>query len=559
MLCARVLTENAALADKAFDYLVPEGVTLGVGDRVRVNLNGRSVRGWVIDEGDVAVATKPLTAWLGYGPGPQGVDLARYVAQRWYGPLSRVLTSMSPARLVKELPEPARTSAPTLASSAALMEPGLVVFGPCEDPFDLVLGVATAPLDGPRLILAPSEGYATRLAARLRRHGVEVAGPDEWAKQRAEWPVIVGARGAALAPCSRVGGVVVLDADDESYRSDSQPTWWAPQVALERARRDNSPWWMTSSAPSLDLALVAEPRWRESASWWPRVQVVDRRISDPHDGVLDRHALGVVRRALEGSEEVAAVVVLQRLGGGRLFACRACRELCRCAVCAQAEIRVGEVMTCLEFHERRAVFCRSCGSTALRAVRSGVTTLARDVAALTSQPVSEVTASTKEGPLERIVVGTEAALHRVRRCAVVVFADFDQYLLAPREGARSRALGVVARAGRLVGPRHREGEGVVIQTRRHDDLIRALETGLVRPVIDAERDEARLLGLTPYEAPTYVVGDGAAQWTADLDVAGLRRREVEGGVVVRHADPARIPEALSRLPRPTTSLRVRVW
>ena len=45
--------------------------------------------------------------------------------------------------------------------------------------------------------------------------------------------------------------------------------------------------------------------------------------------------------------------------------------------------------------------------------------------------------STRRSALERVVVGTEATWQRVRRCGVVIFADFDQYLLAPRASARA--------------------------------------------------------------------------------------------------------------------------
>jgi len=49
----RVVTEVAAV-DREFDYLVTDATAaLAVGDRVRVNLHGRSVRGWVVGEAPV--------------------------------------------------------------------------------------------------------------------------------------------------------------------------------------------------------------------------------------------------------------------------------------------------------------------------------------------------------------------------------------------------------------------------------------------------------------------------------------------------------------------------
>src|ERR1019366_1784490 len=110
-------------------------------------------------------------------------------------------------------------------------------------------------------------------------------------------------------------------------------------------------------------------------------------------------------------------------------------------------------------------------------------TLARDVAAQLSQRVDEVTAASKDDITARVVVGTEAVFGRVRRCALVVFVDFDQYLLAPRESARRSALVAVAKAARMVGSR-REGRGeVVVQTRRHDEVIDAITSGDVSAVI----------------------------------------------------------------------------
>ena len=62
-------------------------------------------------------------------------------------------------------------------------------------------------------------------------------------------------------------------------------------------------------------------------------------------------ALRAAHRALEGDEAVAVVVILQRLGTGRLLACARCGELARCAQCQQAEEEVGDEIACAERHE----------------------------------------------------------------------------------------------------------------------------------------------------------------------------------------------------------------
>ena len=155
-----------------------------------------------------------------------------------------------------------------------------------------------------------------------------------------------------------------------------------------------------------------------------------------------------------------------------------------------------------------------------------MTTLARDVAAQLGRPVSEVTAALDPtAPLERVVVGTEATWQRVRRCGVVIFVDFDQYLLAPRESARRRAITAVGKAGRLVGSR-REGRGaVVIQTRRGDDeVIDALREANFDAIVASDVATAELLGLAPYGASARCPVRAPRSSSSGLDDALVRVR-----------------------------------
>jgi len=329
-------------------------------------------------------------------------------------------------------------------------------------------------------------------------------------------------------------------------------------MLVERCRREGAPLWLTSVAPSPTLmALGTIEPWGDVASGWPRVEVLDRRDADPHDGVLSRATLDAAHHALRGDEPVAVVVVVQRLGHGRLFACRRCGELARCAVCGQAEVERGELVACAEAHEPRENFCRFCGATNLKKVRVGVATLARDVAAQLSQRVDEVTAASKDEITARVVVGTEAVFARVRRCALLVFVDFDQYLLAPRESARRSALVAVAKAGRLVGSRH-EGRGeVVVQTRRHDEVIDALVSGDVRAVIDDDTATAHLLGAPPFGARAYVSGEAAAQFVAMVSPT-VRVRRVDDTFVLTAGDVDELTRELGATPRPGGRLRLEV-
>lgn len=561
----RVITEVGAV-DRPFDYNLTEASAhTGLGDRVRVDFNHRSVRAWVVGELDARSELKAITKWLGYGPAPSLLDLLAWASERWYSPLSRFLISSSPKRLVTSLPD--LPQAPTLEQrvreSAALLAPGVWRVSPTTDPLAIVLGAydVTRESPGSLLVLVPTESWANRLRGRLEQRGLPVAsGEQEWDRMRAGWPVVVGSRGAALAPVPRVAGAVLVDADDEAYLSEAAPTWDAFRMVRERCRRDDAPWWATSVAPSpLLLGGSKMQSLEDVASGWPRVRVIDRRQSDPRDGVLSREALDAAHRALEVPDSIAVAVVLQRLGTGRLFACRKCGELARCAQCAMAEEEVGEQLACRDRHELRANFCRACGATNLKRVRVGVTTLANDVAAQLGQDVSELTSSSDPTQaLARVVVGTEAIWQRVRHCGVVIFVDFDQYLLAPRESARRSALTAVAKAGRLVGAR-REGRGeVVIQTRRgNDPVLRALLSGDVEEIVLEDDATAALLALPPYGGLAEVSGPGASAFVAQL-VAPVSVHATPLGFEARADSWEELTAALRGVSRPSEKVRVAV-
>jgi primosomal protein N' len=474
------------------------------------------------------------------------------------------LLAASPKRVVTSLPT-APVAAPLLQTPALTFEPGVVQLAPTTDPLGLVLGAyeVTRERPGTLLVLVPTDAWARRLRGRLEQRGCAVAsGEDEWERMRSGWPVVVGARGSALAPVPLVAGAVIIDADDESFRSSASPTWDAVAMLRERCRLDDAPLWCTSIIPS--PALLDRGRYQRDpdlAGGWPRVDVVDRRQSDPHEGVLADVAVRAAQRALEGDEAVAVVVILQRLGTGRLLACAKCGELARCAQCLQAEEEVGDMVACAARHELRARFCRHCGSTNLRRVRSGVTTLARDVAAQLQRPVSEVTASLDANAvLERVVVGTEATWQRVRRAAVVIFADFDQYLLAPRESARRSAVHAVGKAGRLVGSR-REGRGlVIVQTRRGEDgVLEALREGNFETIVDGDVATAELLGIAPYGASAEVTGDGASDFVEGVAREFVNVLVAPSGYVLRAKDIETLTRALRDAPRPTAKFRVAVF
>ena len=332
-----------AVSRRRFDCAVPERWHHAVrpGARVRVPFHGRRVGAWVTAAGvepPPGVTLQAITGVSGHGPPPPVLELAEWGAWRWSMPPATVLRVASPERNVRELPAP--PPAQPRRSTGAARRSGTVLLRrpPAEDLLPVVLD-AVERAAGPVLVLVPATGWAERLAARLRRRGVDVA--DGWAQVAAGWPVVVGSRAAAWAPVPRLGAAVVLDCHDYRDRYD------AVEVVAERAAREGAPCTLVSPCPTAEQVArhgpaVAPERSSERAGW-PAVAVADRRAADPRTGLLSEELVQLVRHR-PPSPEAPAVCVLNRTAP--LLACAACGELARCTACGRPLDESGERLAC---------------------------------------------------------------------------------------------------------------------------------------------------------------------------------------------------------------------
>jgi primosomal protein N' (replication factor Y) len=565
----RVLPDVPAI-DRSFDYLVPDalGSRIGVGTRVRVDLHGRRVAGWVVEvdpEPVPGVELRPIAKESGLGPAADLIDLARWAAWRWAGSLVAILRTASPPRVVSALPARPATrpiavegTAAALAAAALDAGGGVVELAPSADRTGVLRAAAAR---GPVLVVCPTLAMARGAAARLRRAGAAVAlHPDDWAAGAAGASV-VGARAAVWAPLAGLASVVVLDEHDESLQQEQTPTWHARDVAIERARRAGVPCVLVSPCPSLEArswgAVHVAPRAEERAGW-PLIEVVDRRGADPREGLWSSQLVRALR-----TPSARVLCVLNRTGRARLLICTTCGATASCATCGSAVAQpVPARLRCGRCGTERPPLCLACAGTGFKALRVGVSRARDELEALVREPVAEVTAARPgDGPATRVVIGTEALLHHVDRAEVVAFVDADQELLAPRYRAAEELMALLVRAARIVGARQGAGR-VLVQTRLPEhEVLRAAMRGEPAALVPAEVERRRELALPPSTAMAVVSGPASSAFMdalgAPLGLEVLGPSDA-GQWLLKAPDHQTLCDALAAVPRPPGRLRIEV-
>lgn len=466
--------------DKVFDYFVPESLSarLWRGARVRVNLNNRRVGGWIVDLSQVDDDQRhsfhdrllPVISVSGHGVEPEVVPLTKWMADHFFGSWRSTLSSASSPHVRAQpvhrrrghLLEADDDDLSRCVRKLATDGGGLMVIPPRESALRVVTELVRT---GPVLVVCPTQKMAALGGAYLRRKGLVTAVvPEQWDIARAGVDVVIGARSAVLAPCADISAIVVIDEHDELLQEERSPTWHARDVAWERARRSSIPCIVTSPIPSAKSRLHCHNRTAvvQSSHPWPAIEIVNLDDVPVAGSLLSSELLA---EAHDDGKTIACL--LNTKGKARLVLCRTCRSVQVCSTCNSLLTYNDDVFVCLRCNEERGSICVSCGRTSFVFPRGGTGQLAAQLRSSLHRDVVEVHADADDTWTQgSLFVGTEAILHRLSRVDVVVFADIDRDLSAPRMTATREVLALIARASRLVG----ESGKIIIQTRQPDHL-----------------------------------------------------------------------------------------
>lgn len=527
--------------DRPFDYAVPDGMEVGVGSRVEVVLAGRRVRGLVLAlpaTTDVDPARlRPLRRVLGSFAWADEDDIAlwRWAAGRFGAPFADVVRHALPGRVIDverraeaagwfppgRAPRPPSDPAPDLdgwspyaAAGEALLAAvsggrGSFHWRPLagEDVGARVGELVQLALAGDRdaliIVPDPSSPVADAVVRLAADAAIDLRGTltprvhyGRWLAARCGTVrVVIGERGGAFVPLTRLGLAIVIDEANPAHKERRSPRHNVREVVLERARRAGGVGLTIGTVPSAILQGLLDSG-RVSAVTAPRATIEERRpriVVATGEGEararISRASVQALRRATRAGHY--GVVLATRRGEGAALVCRDCGERVACPVCSASVSHDGDaggsVCGACGHRTPQAPRCPSCASTDLVPLAAGARRLADEIARTLDAPVAVLEGyASLAPPAPAVLVMTRGSVLDAPpgRVGAVVLPDLDAALARPTLDAAEdtvRLAFALAAWLRTEGPVDVRTPTLVIETRQP-------EHHAVRALVEADPD-----------------------------------------------------------------------
>jgi len=389
--------------------------------------------------------------------------------------------------------------------------------------------------------------------------------------------VVVGARSALFLPFRDLGLMVVDEEHDPAYKQEDRVFYHARDMAIVRARLENSPIVLASATPSIESRVNAdqgrysritlEGRYGEAVL--PDLSLIDMRREPPaRGGFLSPRLIKAVGDTIERGEQ--ALLFLNRRGYAPLTLCRVCGHRFQCPDCSSwlVEHRLRAMLQCHHcgHSEPTPQSCPSCGTfDHLVACGPGVERIAEEAEkhfpdARIIVLSSDVLSGVKQLRLElqaiadgqaNIVIGTQlvAKGHNFPLMTLVGVVDADLGLSNgdPRAAERTFQLlsQVTGRAGRF----GHKSEGLIQTYQPDHPVMQAIVSGdreafYAREIIERERAM-----LPPFGRLAALVISAASRSEAENHARAIKaaalRLGARAGPIVMHG-PAEAPLAIIR-------------
>ncbi len=368
------------------------------------------------------------------------------------------------------------------------------------------------------LILMPEIALTAQLRLRFERgigqtirvwHSAVATGERQrhWlAAQCADKPVVIlGARSAVFIPIANLGLIIVDEEHDSTYKQEERVRYHGRDVALLRAKKENSKIVLGSATPSLEsVRAVQEGRWtrvplteRYQSRPLPEWCIVDLK-TEPTVGktksVFAEKTVQMMREVLAGGDQI--ILYLNRRGFSQRLQCRSCGEVIFCDQCSVSLVhyRSHHRLKChyCGLTQPEPKTCPKCQSHELMGLGAGTESLEQDLAVLfpgvsvlrldrdqvTSQQRLEETLGAFRRGEAQILVGTQMVVkgHDFPGVTLVVVPDLDGIVSWPDFRSNERALQTLIQVAGRAGRGQKPGR-VVVQGYDTDHIVLAVAQG----------------------------------------------------------------------------------
>ena len=539
---------------------------------MQVPFHGRPVRGWVLGPTDdlpsrilnVRKLVSP-TRWFD----AEGLELCRWVSERYVAPLAAALERATPPRVAGEegpeglaRPRPIVPVAPvehafvehafaeyregpTLLAAIGDRRPSAWLLRPVpeHESVSVVQLVATALASGHRALVivpeaAPVPGTARSIAdafgdrAALLLAGSKRARFRTWLDvQAGRYDVVVGTRPSIFAPVPDLGLIVIGRESHPALREDRAPYYHARDVALARGRIAGGVVVLSALAPSSEAAALGLTQVSPRRRTWVPVEVV----APGPEGRAPRlvKALGAASRAFLYSPLP---------GYGVAAVCRRCGRPAACAACG-GMLRSSEGSVRCVVCEAEGL-CRACGARDFGLRKGGQERVEEWAARIAPSRVHRLA----EGEPPRlpdegeVLVGGPEDVRDFGAGGLELVAILDADLAERRPGltARERAVTTWFEAIAWARP---GGRAIVQASRANDPAIQSLVLGDARRFHRDERRRRADAGF-PVGSAVFRVAGGPelGQTLSALEPITLLVSSSEGRTVCLLAlDPGDVP------------------
>ena len=164
---------------------------------------------------------------------------------------------------------------------------------------------------------------------------------DEWRKiKEGKVSVVIGTRSAIFSPINNIGIIIIDEEHEDTYKQENNPRYKTLDIAIERAKYNNSKIVLGSATPSLESyakAMVGrynlvELLERVNNSILPKVYVVDMKDEiKKGNSILSSVATNLIKDRLSKKEQI--MILINRRGYSNYIICNECGNVLKCPNC----------------------------------------------------------------------------------------------------------------------------------------------------------------------------------------------------------------------------------